>query len=75
MMTVMYLAQLVSVMVAIRVVIKVGPAFAYRAAISLFITGALLYGLLFLQRGGGVNCRRLSGSLAPSCWPDWGGAP
>ena len=53
-MTVMYLAQLLSVMVAIRVVIKVGPLVAYRVAITLFITAALLYGFLYLQQRGSV---------------------
>ncbi|MBI5257820.1 MAG: MFS transporter [Burkholderiales bacterium] len=53
-MTVMYLAQLVSVMVAIRVVIRIGPLYAYRVAISLFISAALLYGALYLQQRGGA---------------------
>ena len=52
-MTVMYIAQLVSVMIAIRVVIKVGPLYAYRVAITLFITATLLYGWLYLQQRGG----------------------
>lgn len=60
-MTVMYLAQLVSVMIAIRVVIRIGPLFAYRVAISFFIIAALLYGALFLLR--------TPGSGAPS--PLW----
>lgn len=58
-MTAMYLAQLVSVMVAIRVVIQVGPLYAYRVAITLFISAALLYGLLYLQQRG-------AGAAAPS---------
>ncbi len=53
-MTAMYLAQLLSVMVAIRVVIKVGPLYAYRVAITLFITAALLYGWLYLRQRGGT---------------------
>jgi oligogalacturonide transporter len=53
-MTAMYLAQLVSVMVAIRVVIRIGPLFAYRVAITLFIVALLLYGLLYLNREPGV---------------------
>ncbi len=49
-MTAMYLAQLVSVMVAIRIVIRIGPLFAYRGAITLFIAALVLYGMLYLQR-------------------------
>lgn len=52
-MTAMYLAQLVSVMVAIRIVIRVGPLQAYRVAIALFIVALALYGGLYLQRGAG----------------------
>lgn len=52
--TFMYLAQLLSVLVAIRVVIKVGPVFAYFVAISFFIVGTLLYGVLYLQHGPGA---------------------
>lgn len=51
-MTSMYIAQLLSVMIAIRVVIKVGPLYAYRVAISLFIAATLLYGWLYLQQRG-----------------------
>ncbi len=55
-MTTMYIAQLISVMIAIRVVIKVGPLYAYRVAISLFIAATLIYGGLYLQqRGGGAD--------------------
>ena len=53
-MTVMYIAQLVSVMIAIRVVIKVGPLYAYRVAISLFIVAIVLYAGLYLQQRGGA---------------------
>jgi oligogalacturonide transporter len=52
---VMYLAQLFSVMVAIRVVIKVGPVFAYFVAVLFFIAGTLLYGVLYLQHGPGAG--------------------
>lgn len=61
-MTVMYIAQFFSVMIAIRVVIKVGPLYAYRVAISLFIAATLLYGWLYLQQ-------RAAGAAAPS--PLW----
>lgn len=53
-MTTMYIAQLVSVMIAIRVVIKIGPLYAYRVAITLFIAATLLYGWLYLQQRGGA---------------------
>ncbi|MFP1130151.1 MFS transporter [Asticcacaulis sp. W401b] len=46
MMTLMYIAQLVSVMIAIQVVIKTGPTLAYRIAIS-FVGAALLLFLAF----------------------------
>jgi oligogalacturonide transporter len=42
-MTVMYVAQLISVMVAIQIVIKTGPVLAYRIAISMFGAALLLY--------------------------------
>lgn len=53
-MTAMYLAQFVSVLLAIRIVIQVGPLRAYRVAISLFIVALLLYGALFLAREPGA---------------------
>jgi oligogalacturonide transporter len=40
---VMYTVQLISVMLAIRIVVRIGPAFAYRLAISSFIAACLLY--------------------------------
>lgn len=46
MMTLMYIAQLVSVMIAIQVVIKTGPTLAYRIAIS-FVAASLLLFLTF----------------------------
>ncbi|PLR26798.1 MFS transporter [Caulobacter zeae] len=45
-MTMMYFAQLISVMIAIRVIIKTGPTAAYRMAIS-FVAAALLLFLGF----------------------------
>ncbi|AYV47303.1 MFS transporter [Caulobacter flavus] len=45
-MTMMYFAQLISVMIAIRVIIKTGPTAAYRMAIS-FVCAALLLFLGF----------------------------
>ncbi|UDF03347.1 MFS transporter [Asticcacaulis sp. AND118] len=43
MMTLMYIAQLVSVIVAIQVVIKTGPTLAYRIAISFVIAALILF--------------------------------
>lgn len=45
-MTMMYFAQLISVMIAIRVIIKTGPTAAYRMAIT-FVGAALLLFLAF----------------------------
>lgn len=50
MMTVMYVAQLVSVMIAIQLVIRIGPAVAYRVAISFFGAALLLFLALYLIR-------------------------
>lgn len=49
-MTVMYVAQLISVMVAIQIVIRTGPVLAYRLAGSLFGTALLLYLAFYLMR-------------------------
>jgi oligogalacturonide transporter len=46
MMTVMYVAQLISVMAAIHLVIRIGPVIAYRIAAG-FFTGALVLLLVF----------------------------
>jgi oligogalacturonide transporter len=52
-MTVMYVAQLISVMVAIQIVIRTGPVLAYRLAISLFGASLVLYlGFYLLQPAG-----------------------
>ncbi len=45
-MTTLYVAQLISVMIAIRVIIRTGPTAAYRMAIS-FVSAALLLFLAF----------------------------
>ncbi|HWU15808.1 MAG TPA: MFS transporter [Caulobacter sp.] len=42
-MSLMYVAQLVSVMIAIRVIIRTGPTYAYRIAISFVGAGLLLF--------------------------------
>lgn len=49
-MTVMYVAQLISVMVAIQIVIRTGPVLAYRLAGSLFGAALLLYLGFYLAR-------------------------
>ncbi|MBI3347111.1 MAG: MFS transporter [Burkholderiales bacterium] len=54
-MTVMYVAQLVSVMVAIQIVIRTGPVLAYRLATALFGAALLLYLGFFLARPEGFE--------------------
>lgn len=54
-MTMMYFAQLVSVMVAIRVIIHTGPTYAYRMAISLVGAGLLLFLGFYLLRPAGFG--------------------
>jgi len=54
-MTVMYVAQLISVMVAIQIVIRTGPVLAYRIAISMFGAALLLYLGFFLTRPEGFQ--------------------
>lgn len=41
--TTMYVAQLISVLIAINIVIRIGPVVAYRIAISFFSAGLLLF--------------------------------
>ncbi|OYU32428.1 MAG: MFS transporter [Comamonadaceae bacterium PBBC2] len=52
-MTTMYIAQLVSVMLAISIVIRTGPVLAYRIAISFFGAALLLYLTFFMLRPAG----------------------
>lgn len=60
-MTTMYVAQLISVMIAINVVIRTGPTMAYRIAIGFVGAALLLYLGLYLHRppgftpGGSLN--------------------
>ncbi|HEV6964659.1 MFS transporter, partial [Roseateles sp.] len=54
-MTVMYVAQLVSVMVAIQIVIRTGPVLAYRLAVALFGAALLLYLGFYLVRPQGFE--------------------
>jgi oligogalacturonide transporter len=70
-MTVMYIAQLVSVMVAIQVVIRIGPVLAYRIAISLFGMALLLYLAFYLARpeGFAAGFKALGANLFTSLDP------
>ncbi|MFT4089947.1 MAG: MFS transporter [Asticcacaulis sp.] len=54
-MTVMYFAQLLSVMIAIQVVIKTGPTVAYRIAIGFVIASLLLYLGFYLSQPEGFT--------------------
>lgn len=49
-MTAMYVAQLISVMIAINIVIRTGPVLAYRIAISFFSVALLLYLIFYFVR-------------------------
>ncbi|MDC7684960.1 MFS transporter [Asticcacaulis sp. BYS171W] len=53
MMTMMYVAQLISVMVAIQVVIKTGPVLAYRIAISFVAASLILFLAFYLTQPAG----------------------
>ncbi|WP_184718786.1 MFS transporter [Caulobacter sp.] len=52
-MTTMYVAQLISVMVAVNVVIRTGPVVAYRIAISFFGAALALYLAFYLTKPAG----------------------
>ncbi len=52
-MTVMYVAQLVSVMLAIQIVIRTGPVLAYRLAAGLFGAALLLYLVFYIVQPAG----------------------
>jgi oligogalacturonide transporter len=52
-MTAMYVAQLISVMIAIRIVIRTGPTIAYRIASGFFSTALLLYAYVYFARPSG----------------------
>ena len=77
-MTAMYVAQLVSVLVAIGIVIRIGPVVAYRIAISFFGSALLLFlAFYYLQpaafrgelEGLGGNIFAAFNPLAPSFSP------
>jgi oligogalacturonide transporter len=64
-MTTMYVAQLISVMVAINIVIKTGPVLAYRVAIGFFSAALLLYFAFYLIHPAGfdVALKALGGNI------------
>lgn len=51
--TTMYVAQLISVLIAINIVIRTGPVVAYRIAISFFGAGLLLFLMFYFLRPAG----------------------
>jgi len=51
--TTMYVAQLVSVLVAINIVIRTGPVVAYRIAVTLFMAGLALFLAFYALRPAG----------------------
>ncbi|ESQ76148.1 MFS transporter [Asticcacaulis sp. AC402] len=54
-MTTMYVAQLLSVMIAISIVIKIGPTVAYRLAAGAFCAALILYYVFYLVRPEGFD--------------------
>lgn len=70
-MTVMYVAQLISVMIAINIVIRTGPVLAYRIAISFFGLALLLYLVFYLVRptGFGAGLEALGGNVLSALNP------
>ncbi len=69
--TTMYIAQLISVMIAINIVIRTGPVIAYRIAISFFIAGLLLFASFYLFRpaGFGAELAALDGNILSALNP------
>ena len=69
--TLMYVAQLVSVLVAINIVIRTGPVVAYRIAISLFSAGLLLFLAFYLFRptGFAAELHALNGNILSALNP------
>ncbi|MFT3996360.1 MAG: MFS transporter [Asticcacaulis sp.] len=67
-MTVMYFAQLISVMIAINVVIRTGPVLAYRVAICFFMAALALYFGFYLLAPAGFsqNLNAVSGNIFES---------
>jgi oligogalacturonide transporter len=71
-MTTMYIAQLISVMIAINIVIRTGPVLAYRIAISFFSGALLLYLTFYLLRPAGFSegLTLLGGNIFEAFKPD-----
>ncbi len=69
--TTMYVAQLISVLIAIRIVIRTGPVVAYRIAISFFIAGLALFLAFYLLRPAGFvgELRAMNGNIFASFSP------
>ncbi|ESQ78565.1 MFS transporter [Asticcacaulis sp. YBE204] len=65
MMVTMYIAQLISVMIALQVVIKTGPTVAYRIAICFVIAAVLLFLAFYLTQpaGFGAGLAALDGNI------------
>ena len=70
-MTAMYVAQLISVMIAISIVIRTGPVLAYRIAISFFSLALLLYLIFYFVRpvGFGEGLAALDGNVLSALNP------
>lgn len=64
-MTTMYVAQLISVMIAIAIVIKIGPTVAYRLAAGAFCAALVFYLVFYLVRPAGFDAdlKALGGNI------------
>ncbi|MDG5489752.1 MFS transporter [Sphingomonas sp. BGYR3] len=73
MLTAMYVAQLISVLIAINIVIRTGPVIAYRIAISFYGAGLLLLLALYLARPAGLaqGMDALGGNFLTALDPSW----
>jgi len=69
--TTMYVAQLISVMIAINIVIRTGPVIAYRIAISFFSAGLLLFLAFYYLRPAAfiANLGALNGNILSALSP------
>jgi oligogalacturonide transporter len=69
--TAMYVAQLISVMIAINIVIRTGPVVAYRIAISFFTAGLLLFLAFYYLRPAAfvANLGALNGNVLSALNP------
>ncbi|CAL1692612.1 hypothetical protein MMB232_02787 [Brevundimonas subvibrioides] len=70
-MTAMYVAQLISVMIAINIVIRTGPVLAYRIAVGFFSAALLLYLIFYFVRpaGFGEGLAALDGNVLTALNP------